>query len=117
MSFCRWSSDNFNCDIYAYEHVDGYYAIHVAGRRKREACKNEPHPNLFAFGFSNKGTPAEKSAALDAYRDAVDAQMEPIGLPHDGKSFSEPTFEAYKARMLELRALGYKFPDYALEDD
>lgn len=32
MSFCRFSSDDFKCDFYAYESVDGYH-LHVAGNR------------------------------------------------------------------------------------
>lgn len=30
MSYCRWSTDNFTCEIYAYEHFDDFWAIHVA---------------------------------------------------------------------------------------
>jgi hypothetical protein len=35
MSYCRWSSDNYNCDLYCFEHVDGYYQTYVAGNRVR----------------------------------------------------------------------------------
>lgn len=34
MSYCRWSSDDYQCDIYAYEAEDGF-VVHVASSRKR----------------------------------------------------------------------------------
>lgn len=35
MSYCRWSSDHFECDVYVYEDVSGGWTTHVAGRRQR----------------------------------------------------------------------------------
>ena len=32
MSYCRFSTDNFRCDLYAYGSHDGYH-LHVAGNR------------------------------------------------------------------------------------
>ena len=29
MSYCRWSSDNFQCDVYCYADVSGGYTTHV----------------------------------------------------------------------------------------
>src|SRR5687767_6611694 len=34
MSYCRWSTDDFQCDLYCYEDVSGGFTTHVAGRRK-----------------------------------------------------------------------------------
>lgn len=33
MSYCRWSTDHFQCDAYVYESACGW-EIHVAGRRR-----------------------------------------------------------------------------------
>ena len=33
MSYCRWSTDSFDCDIYAYQHTDGGYRVHVSRNR------------------------------------------------------------------------------------
>lgn len=33
MSYCRFSSDDWRSDVYAYEDVGGYWQIHVAGNR------------------------------------------------------------------------------------
>ncbi len=35
MSYCRWSSDNTNCDLYCYEDCSGGFTTHVAGFRLR----------------------------------------------------------------------------------
>lgn len=35
MSFCRWSSDDWACDVYAYESEEGFI-IHVATAEKAE---------------------------------------------------------------------------------
>lgn len=29
MSYCRWSSDNFKCDVYVYADVSGGWTTHV----------------------------------------------------------------------------------------
>lgn len=34
MSYCRWSTDDYQCDLYVYDHYDGYISINVAGRRR-----------------------------------------------------------------------------------
>ena len=33
MSYCRWSSDDFQSDVYVYEDCRGPWVVHVAGRR------------------------------------------------------------------------------------
>jgi hypothetical protein len=41
MSYCRWSSDHFDCDVYVYEDVSGGWTTHVAGRRRRNPLPDE----------------------------------------------------------------------------
>ena len=38
-----------------------------------------------------------------------------IGLPYDGKYFSVSNIEDFYNRLLELKRVGYQFPDYVLE--
>ena len=101
MSYCRWSTDNFRCDLYCYADVSGGYTTHVAGRRHGpeytempEFDKTDPH-------------------CLDEWyaKSFVD-----IGLPHDGKSFNDPTLEDFLARVTSLRDMGYIVPDRAIEN-
>jgi hypothetical protein len=33
MSYCRWSSNDFQCDVYVYEDVAGGWTTHVACNR------------------------------------------------------------------------------------
>ena len=33
MSYCRFSSDDYQCDVYCYASVSGYYVTHVASNR------------------------------------------------------------------------------------
>jgi hypothetical protein len=40
---------------------------------------------------------------------------EPIGLAYDGHTFTEKTIQAFKARLHDLRDLGYKFPQHVFD--
>ena len=101
MSYCRWSSDNFACDLYCYEDVNGGFTTHVARNRVvgdvPKFSLNEPKDELFA-----------------AYRKQMawltTAKREPIGLPFDGESFNDPDLESFLARLLNLAEAGYHFP-------
>jgi hypothetical protein len=68
LSYCRWSSDNFRCELYCYQDTCGGWTTHVAA-----------------------------------------------GLSHDSQKFSDPTLEAFRARLIVLREAGYRFPDWVLE--
>ena len=46
MAYCRWSSMNWRCDIYCYQHVDGGYTTHVASNRVLGDIPAEPSWDL-----------------------------------------------------------------------
>jgi len=79
MSYCRWSSDNWQCDLYCYDDISGGITTHVAGYR------------------------------------CVKGRKRRIGLPHDGERFNDPDSKSFLRRLLYLRSLGYRFPDYVIE--
>ena len=107
MSYCRWSSDDWRCDLYCYEHVAGGWMIHVAGNRPLNVPRNdEPFIRERIAEWS-----AKHNAQLDYLRDCP---REDIALPHAGETFNEPTLAKFARRLLELRAIGYSFPDYVL---
>lgn len=111
MSYCRWSSDNFRCDLYCYADVGGGYTTHVAGRR-RIGLENLPPDPLTIITLP----PDEWLPVYRAHRAALDAlPFEDITLPHSGESFNDPDLASFKERLLYLRKLGYHFPDYVLE--
>jgi hypothetical protein len=113
MSYCRWSTDSFSCDLYCYEDVSGGWTTHVAGNRVVGA---PPHED---WSLLNKGDAEAKvfwaqHEALMAFM--ATAERAPIGLPHDGETFNDGTLEEFKDRLLMLRAAGYRFPDHVLKE-
>jgi hypothetical protein len=82
MSYCRWSSSNWRCDLYIYESDSGWM-IHVARNRIVGRV-----PDIV--------WPVDKSPeAVERFAVTHKAQMDfiatadrkPIGLPHDGETF------------------------------
>lgn len=117
MSYCRFSGDNFACDLYCYADVSGGYTTLVAVNRVLgEIPKEEPWPGE---GASEAEIEAWSHRAAAAHRAQMDflqsAERAPIGLPHDGAGFNDPDLESFLARVTSLRAMGYRVPDYVLD--
>lgn len=112
MSFCRWSSNNFGCDIYAYESDNGF-EVHVASRRYNGEV---PKTDIGLLIGENKDADKflEQHRAQSAYLDKCGST--PIGLPFDGESYTLYSPESFYNKMIELRKAGYNFPDYVLEE-
>lgn len=116
MSYCRWSSMDFGCDLYVYANVSGYWTIHVAGgRRKGEV----PHLDYGLLdGDGDEGLDNQKF--MDQYRTQMEALRDmpvvPISLPHAGETFDLATPGDCAAKMLELVALGYRCPEEAVAE-
>jgi hypothetical protein len=110
MSYCRWSSDDFKCDLYCYEDVSGGFITHVASNRVVGEVPRleweDLETNIDQFMASSKA----QSAFLET------AERRPIGLPCDGQRFNDPDLDSFLARLEALRAMGYHLPDYVLED-
>lgn len=111
MSYCRWSSLNWRCDLYCYEDTSGMYVIHVAANT-REGKWPEYPPFALMAGKIKEEEYAEKRREFDIAFDK--STLVPITLPFAGETFEEPTLQTFRARLLELRALGYRFPDHML---
>lgn len=110
MSYCRWSSDDFQCDLYCYADTSGGYTTHVAGRRRTSRS-----PSLSALMEGD-----HSQAACDAYNKAMEEwgkePMKDIGLPHDSATFNDPDLESFLARLVMLKEAGYQMPDYLIPD-
>lgn len=108
MSYCRFSSEDFQCDVYAYEHVHGGFAVHVASI-KRIFKKPLPPPAAFNDPVAWLDRHEKVLAMVDA------ADKVEIGLSHDGKNlvFAEPGEAA--DFLVALKAEGYCVPNYAIE--
>ena len=106
MSYCRWSSDDWKCDLYCYHSVCGGYITHVAGR-KHVGVLGNPHK------IASKKWWLFHEKQMEYLKIA---EIEEIGLPYDGKHFSDPDLESFLERVNCLKETGYHVPMYVLED-
>lgn len=116
MAYCRWSSMNWRCDLYCYEHVGGYWIVHVAGNRVVGDIPPEPSWEL----LRPESSEADRAKFWDMHKAVMvfleTAEREPITLPHVGETFTADSPAAMAEKLLELRAVGYRFPDDVLTE-
>jgi hypothetical protein len=114
MSYCRFSSDDFQSDVYCYE-SDAGYEIHVA--KIRYAYKH-PLPPVVVELSSNM---SDEDVSTYLLRERVVAQMVDeadkveIGLPCDGDFYTMATAEDAAEKLTKLKAMGYRIPDGVIE--
>ena len=107
MAYCRWSSEDFGCDLYVYEDVMGGFTVHVAGNRVVGEV-----PRLGDLG----GDPDEVMRSYRAQMDFLKgAERKPIGLACDGQTFRLATGAEAAAKVRELVAMGYRCPEGVAE--
>lgn len=109
MSYCRFSSEDFQCDVYVYAHCAGGYATHVAGNR---VVFTEPLPARADF-TTDPMAYVVRCRQVGAIVEK--ARRVPIGLPHDGAAFLDARAEECADRLEQLRDLGYRVPQYAID--
>ena len=108
MAYCRWSSDDYQCDIYAYESDCGGFSIRVANYR---------------FQFSEPLPPAVDMSDTQAFVERHNKVLEmlhkarrtQINLSRDGQSFDVTTSTEAVKLLESLRDEGYRVPDYAIQ--
>lgn len=135
MSYCRWSSMNWMCDVYVYESVEGGWTTHVAKVRRLFP----PIPDLPLLRLPSFGGTWDKEARKMVYPRRLNAlcarivfrlasfwhskvhllsleliPLHPIGLPNDGERFISDTAAECADLLEQLRATGYIVPDYAI---
>lgn len=107
MSYCRFSSDNWQSDVYVYADVTGGFALHVASRKL--ACELTPLPDI------NDDEVAWAKAYQAQLQEVSHAPREDIGLPYDGESYYLPDVQATLDKLFTLRDAGYRIPQHAIE--
>jgi hypothetical protein len=122
MSYCRWSSDGFKCDVYVYEDVYGGYTCHVASRKIVNAHEAPHCPTLYDYDSFNEGKTSDED--MDDFMSKHRAYMEwlktgavreDIGLEYDGKTFNVETATEMGNSLKMMKDMGYQVPDYAIE--
>lgn len=100
MSYCRWSSMDFKCDLYVYEADDGI-AIHVASNR---VVGDVPSIDWYSAELLHSTYKAQMEF-LDT------AEREPINLQYDGESWYCLSKDAACTVIDMLEQEGYVFPE------
>lgn len=113
MAFCRFSDDDYRCEVYIYESDEGDYVVHVAGQRVQW---DPPKPNPYDPEQIRKLSDKKVLEAEKRYQHLLrSAPKEKIELPFAGRSFREEEIEAVIVRVQLLKELGYRIPDWVLE--
>lgn len=105
MSYCRFSTDNFGCDLYVYASAEGW-TTHLAGNRIVGTVPELP-------GLDDPAAYMEAMKVQSAFIQA--AERVPIGLMYAGQTFYDDELGALLQRLLDLREIGYRFPEYVIE--
>jgi hypothetical protein len=108
MSFCRFSSDDWKSDVYAYE-SDAGFVVYVAASR---LVGDIPVlPSMLDV------TGAKWAAAYKLQMEVVhNAKRETIGGQYDGKSFIFDTLIRMRIFLWEIKSHGYRVPDFVFLD-
>ena len=119
MSYCRWSTvlhDNYQSDLYTYDHVYGYICVNVAGGRW-DGIQNAPRLELHEQGKTDEFATSymARKKWREEQKEAGTLKTAPIDLPHAGESraFTDPA-ECVKF-LEELKKLGYRMPESVLD--
>lgn len=135
MSYCRWSSDFGECDVYVYEDVSGGWTTHVASRRLKHRVPDEIRnmPVFSEDGTLNCAVWVEQQNAERKWRDSLPCKEHRgeggvIRFPKDseyidlseisdlaGESFNDPTPGDCADRLEQIRAAGFNVPQYAID--
>lgn len=113
MSFCRWSSMDFQCDLYCYESDQGF-VTHVA---KTRVVGDIPklNWNLITPPITEDMISEFVRVQNEQFEFLETAERKPIGLAFDGLSFTDDK-EGFLVRLDMLRKEGYNFPEITEED-
>jgi len=110
VSYCRWSDDDFQCDVYCYQDCSGGFTTHVASNRP---ILDEILPPRVVFDSEHYEEWLTRDRLVMKWIET--AERLPIGLPFDGKTFNDPTAQDTAERLRSLKEVGYNVPDYAIE--
>lgn len=108
MAYCRWSSDNWNSDVYVFEHYNGLYCIMVRG---------SVYPKEFPVK-PNAGEMGEEEYAqkLREYgKLLVEVKMEKFDMPLAGQTIELSSLPQLYEKLIWMQQSGYNVPQFALD--
>jgi hypothetical protein len=105
VSYCRWSSEDFTCDLYVYASDDGWVTC-VAGMRV--VWPDGVLPDPVPLDPDDVMPWLARSRTVMALLE--DVERMPIGLPFDSGVFVDSTPGECADRIEMLRGLGYNCP-------
>ena len=108
MSYCRFSSDDFQCDVYTYADVYGGYTTYVASYKYIFKKPLPPEVDI-----SDSKAWCKRSVKVGKIVDK--AKSVPIGLKYDGACFNDDTAAECADTLEMLREEGYRVPQYAID--
>lgn len=98
MSYCRWSSDDFQCDLYCYGSGDNFIT-NIASNR---VVPKEPLPEDIDWGSEDfVDAYIERWSVVSKLVD--DADRVPITLPYAGETFIDKTLEEFKQTYTDVK--------------
>lgn len=106
VSYCRFSTDGFQCDLYVYESAEGYM-IHTAQNRIVGEVPRMPS----IFDVTAEEWTRQHRKQMEFIRTA---KREKIEGEFANNTFIERDLEDAIARLEMLRAAGFRFPDDVL---
>lgn len=113
MSYCRFSTDDFQCDVYCYE-SDAGFQLHVASNKPDF---KEPLPPPIDWG--EQGQDGFNEKYLKRHRKVMEmvesADRISINRPHAGKSFCFDTPDELADFLVVLEGEGYRFPGKVID--
>ena len=115
MSYCRWSTENFKCDLYVYEGSHAW-VIHVAGNR---IVSEITDADLVLAKWMNEPTRDRWNAVVAArekQRKELDtATREPLNYGCEGDHYDLESPAECADKIEELVAMGYYCPQWVID--
>jgi hypothetical protein len=120
MSYCRWSSDDYQCDVYVYQSDYGY-ECHVAGRRRDFARAGLNVPEPVEFSAENADAWVARHVAVgtllddERWDDPNFVGWAHLPEPYAGESYTVATAQECADLLRQIRAAGFNVPESVIE--
>jgi hypothetical protein len=113
VSYCRWSSNDHQSDVYVYEGTDGWWHIEVARNRRVPVCATiRPVETFDPWDLSDEACEAREDQEMGFTTRGVRVY---IDLPYAGDSLVAETARDCAETLEGLQGLGYVVPQFALD--